>query len=571
MQLRSLRTGARLGLGFGIILIILAVMVVTGNTLTAQNKQRLIQGLELSNQKLEYASTMKSALLEGGIAMRNIGLQSEVGLMQQEEEQTRIQQKRYRDARDRLSTLGLTDAEKAIVAEIARIDEAIAGPLTEAIGHALAFNPEEAATAIATQIGPLNQKSVTEIDKLVALQQAAADDVLRASISADRELKLLLYALGAVALALGGWLAWMTTRSITSPLQQAVQVARRVAAGDLTSRIDDRGKDEIGQLFAALRQMNDSLLQTVSQVGIGTDAIATASAQIAAGNLDLSSRTEEQASSLEETAASMEELTSTVRNNLDNARQASQLALSASEIATKGGTVVNDVVSTMDGINASARKIVDIISVIDGIAFQTNILALNAAVEAARAGEQGRGFAVVASEVRNLAQRSAAAAKEIKSLIGDSVEKVEIGSNLVDEAGATMIGIVDSIKRVTDIMAEIMSASEEQCTGIEQVNQAIGQMDEVTQQNASLVEEAAAASDSMQQQAKQLAQVVSIFRLSHEEKAAVPVQVQPAGVPAKPRREPRAAPRRKAELAAPPAPKALGIARPDSSDEWKEF
>ena len=258
--------------------------------------------------------------------------------------------------------------------------------------------------------------------------------------------------------------------------------------------------------------MNGQLLAIVGQVQLGTQTIATASSQIAAGNLDLSARTEEQASSLEETASSMEELTATVKQNADNARQANGLAATASEIAKKGGLVVAEVVDTMGAINASSRKIVDIISVIDGIAFQTNILALNAAVEAARAGEQGRGFAVVAAEVRNLAQRSAAAAKEIKTLIGDSVEKADTGAKLVHQAGVTMDGIVESVRRVTDIMGEISMASQEQTAGIEQINQAIAQMDEVTQQNAALVEQAAAAAESLQDQAATLAQVVSVFK-----------------------------------------------------------
>jgi methyl-accepting chemotaxis protein len=268
-----------------------------------------------------------------------------------------------------------------------------------------------------------------------------------------------------------------------------------------------------GSLLFSIKRMQDQLTEVVVRIKTSSDAIATASGQIAAGNQDLSSRTEEQASSLEQTAASMEELTSTVKQNADNARQANQLALSASEVAVKGGNVVGQVVDTMASINASSKKIVDIIGVIDGIAFQTNILALNAAVEAARAGEQGRGFAVVASEVRNLAQRSGAAAKEIKGLIDDSVGKVDMGSALVGEAGKTMAEIVGSVKRVTDIIGEITAASQEQSTGIEQVNQAIAQMDQVTQQNAALVEEAAAAAQSMQEQAASLVEAVSVFKL----------------------------------------------------------
>jgi len=316
------------------------------------------------------------------------------------------------------------------------------------------------------------------------------------------------------ALAMGVALALWVSRIVSRPLREAVTVAQQVAAGDLTQEIGACTRCETGELMMALKDMTARLQALVAQVRSGTDTIATASSQIAAGNQDLSSRTEQQASSLEETASSMEELTSTVKQNADNARQANQLAQSASGIAQKGGEVVSQVVGTMASINESSRKIVDIISVIDGIAFQTNILALNAAVEAARAGEQGRGFAVVAAEVRNLAQRSAAAAKDIKQLITDSVGKVDTGSKLVDEAGSTMEQVVASIQRVTDIMAEITAASQEQSSGIEQVNQAITQMDQVTQQNAALVEEAAAAAEAMQDQAAKLSGIVSVFRLN---------------------------------------------------------
>ena len=326
----------------------------------------------------------------------------------------------------------------------------------------------------------------------------------------------LMVAMVVIGFGMALWIA----RAVAQPLGFAVEVARRVADGDLTANIEVRSKDETGQLMQALKDMNVSLQKIVGEVRSGTDTIATASSQIAAGNQNLSQRTEEQASSLEETAASMEQLTSTVKQNADNASQANQLAVSASEVAIHGGTVVTQVVSTMGAINTSSKKIVDIIGVIDGIAFQTNILALNAAVEAARAGEQGRGFAVVAAEVRNLAQRSAAAAKEIKSLIDDSVEKVGIGSRLVDQAGSTMGEIVASVRRVTDIMGEITAASQEQTAGIDQINQAISQMDQVTQQNAALVEEAAAAAASLQDQAGALAEVVSGFKLERAQIAA---------------------------------------------------
>jgi methyl-accepting chemotaxis protein len=321
----------------------------------------------------------------------------------------------------------------------------------------------------------------------------------------------------ALALAVSFWLA----RNITAPLHAAVKVARRVADGDLTTHVEVRSKDETGQLMAALKDMNAGLLDIVSRVRDGTGAIATAAGEINAGNQDLSSRTEQQAGSLEETASSVEELTSTVKQNADNARQANQLAAAASDTAARGGDVVARVVDTMGSINESARRIADIITVIDGIAFQTNILALNAAVEAARAGEQGRGFAVVAGEVRNLAQRSASAAKEIKELIGDSVEKVEAGSRLVDQAGTTMGDVVGSIRRVSEIIAEIAAASEEQRVGIEQVNESLTQMDQVTQQNAALVEEAAAAADAMQDQTRRLTELVGTFQTGQPAPVAV--------------------------------------------------
>lgn len=325
-------------------------------------------------------------------------------------------------------------------------------------------------------------------------------------------------ALGAFAILTGAAVAFWLTRNVTRQLggepDYAAAIAGAIADGDLTVQIaldDERNQTS---LMFAMRQMQLSLATLVQKVRDGTDTITTASGEIAAGNLDLSARTEEQASSLEETAASMEELTSTVQQNAESVRHANELATRASEVALKGGQVVEEVVGTMGSINEAARRIADIIGVIDGIAFQTNILALNAAVEAARAGEQGRGFAVVASEVRNLAQRSAAAAKEIKVLIGDSVDKVDAGSKLVNAAGATMTDVVASVKRVTDIMVEITLAGQEQSAGIGQVNQAITQMDQVTQQNAALVEEAAAAADSMQAQARELLAVVSMFKLA---------------------------------------------------------
>ncbi len=365
---------------------------------------------------------------------------------------------------------------------------------------------------------------------------------------------------------LGAAICIWLVRAIAKPMADAVKVARSVAAGDLTNRIEVTSGDETGQLLQALKEMNEALVRIVSEVRGGTETIATASSQIASGNMDLSARTETQASSLEETASSMEELTSTVKQNADSAIQANRLAMSASEVATKGGAVVSQVVDTMGSINESAKKIVDIIGVIDSIAFQTNILALNAAVEAARAGEQGKGFAVVATEVRQLAQRSAAAAKEIKSLIDDSVEKVDTGAKLVDQAGATMQEIVDSVRRVTDIMGEISVASKEQTDGIEQVNQAIAQMDEVTQQNAALVEEAAAAAASLQEQAVNLSHVVSVFKLNDVPQSA------PAAVKVAPAPSAHVIPLAKTRSASlSSTPKRIVNAQRGNDEDWTEF
>ena len=478
----------------------------------------------------------------------------------------------------KIETLLVSEEEKAIfkasIVERVKYQDA----KTEVMNARKGGNAALAESTYRDSFAPAATRYQNNVKALLAQQRQAIDATAHAIEAANARSFTLLLLLCALVVLLGSVCAWLITRSITAPLQAAVKVAETVAAGDLRTHFGTAASDEIGDLMRALHGMNEALRKVVSEVQTGTNAIATASGEIAAGNQDLSARTEQQASSLEETASSMEELTSTVKQNADNARQANQMAVAASSVAERGGDIVSQVVDTMGAIDTASTKIVDIIGVIDGIAFQTNILALNAAVEAARAGEQGRGFAVVATEVRSLAQRSAAAAREIKTLIGDSVEQVNNGTRLVQQAGSTMSEVVDSVRHVTDIMAEITAASAEQSMGIDQVNQAIAQMDQVTQQNAALVEEAAAAAESMQDQAARLAQVAAGFQLEHVMPAVAPVRA------ARPARTasaatPRLATRRPSQATAskPAAPRAAGAAARKTpshvagEQDWEEF
>lgn len=568
MNLRNFRIGARLRLGFGLILAVLISLLVFSNSMNVKNKDKLLVGLETVDQKISQAAAMKSALLESGISMRNIGLQLDASLVDKEEARVKALRQVFNEARDKLVKVSLADAEKKILADVDQLNKETDAAFKQTMELARGTNRDDLQKHITINIDSLNQKMLVEINKLVDIEQAEFREIMDGAGTSYSGLFVFLFVFGIAAIGLSFLSAALITNSITSPLNGAISAAKKMADGELTSQVNVTGTDEISDLLQALQGINISFSKTVGEVRSGTNTITMASHEIASGNADLSSRTESQASSLEETVSSMEQLTGTVRQNADNARQANQLAVSASAVAAQGGQIVSQVVGTMGSIKESSRKIVDIIGVIDGIAFQTNILALNAAVEAARAGEQGRGFAVVAAEVRNLAQRSAGAAKEIKSLIGDSVEKVDAGSQLVDEAGQTMGLIVTSVKQVADIMSEITAASQEQSVGIEEVNRAIGQMDEMTQQNAALVEQAAAAAQSMQDQASKLSLAVSAFRVS--ESFSTPPQAHVAMTPRAAMKMPPLKPKPKTVIAASIKPKKLAAGAP-TNDEWEEF
>ncbi|MDM0003116.1 methyl-accepting chemotaxis protein [Variovorax sp. J22P240] len=517
--LSNVRIGTRLAIGFGIVLgltIISTAFALVSAKNNAEATRRMMQS-PLAKERLisDWYVLTYSAIARTSMIAKTTDDTLPVTFADVMADSV----KKGTETMAKVEALLVVDEEKAMFKSIVELRSKYQASKDMVAKAKASGNAAEAERAFKESFLPAAKAYEGRVLDLLSMERKAIDDMSRAIDAANLRGFNLGALLTILTVLLGGCAAFVISRSIVRPLHEAVKVAETVAAGDLSSRIEVDSRDETGQLLQALKNMNDSLAKVVGEVRTGTDTIATASSQIATGNQDLSSRTEEQASSLEQTAASMEELTSTVKQNADNARQANQLAVSASEVAVRGGSVVSQVVDTMGSINASSRKIVDIIGVIDGIAFQTNILALNAAVEAARAGEQGRGFAVVASEVRSLAQRSAAAAKEIKTLIGDSVEKVEEGSKQVAEAGKTMEEIVDSVKRVTDIMGEITAASQEQTSGIEQINQAITQMDQVTQQNAALVEEASAAAQSLQEQAGSLSQVVSVFRLGRDTQA----------------------------------------------------
>jgi methyl-accepting chemotaxis protein len=604
MNLSNMKVGMRLALGFALVLALMVILTVVGVVRMAQIQNRLDHVVSVNNVVTRLVVDMRNNVSERVTSLRTLTLMTDPADMEPELNRFKEQTAKYDAFQQKLAqkfALEASAEEKALLAQIKDAEGVAMPAIAKASELYLANNAMDATRVMVKEIRPAQKKWLEALDQLGALEDKQNNQTqvdAEAQFASARNFMLILLAL---AVGMGVAAATVITRGLLKQLGgepgYTAKIATSIAEGDLSIAINTKSSDR-GSLLSEMKQMRNSLVDIVSQVRRGTQTITTASREIAAGNVDLSSRTELQASSLEKTASAMEELTSTVKQNADNAREANQLAATASDVARKGGEVVSQVVGTMGEINSSASKIADIIGVIDGIAFQTNILALNAAVEAARAGEQGRGFAVVASEVRNLAQRSAAAAKEIKTLIGDSVEKIGRGSKLVGQAGVTMDEVVDSVKRVTNIMSEIANASAEQSAGIEQVNLSIIEMDGMTQQNAALVEQAAAAFQSLQDQAAELQRVVSIFKLAEGEEAAAEAPALAAAaastavatraVVARPARRPATSPQlkkpaaarkaasAKAEEAAAPAvdsgsTTSKKVAAAAASDDWEEF
>ncbi len=516
MNFANMTVGMRLGLGFALVIFAGLLVAVFGRLQLGAVEAEVTTLVENRMVKVEMLNQVKENLNVTARAVRNLALMTD-------EKSMLAEKQRVLDARVKNTALFKTLNEsikrndaQAILQKLVEVRGPYAATIDKAMALGLENKGAEARDVLIKENRPLQAAYFKALDELVDLQKKTMQDSAKQVQSIASSTGVLMLIIAGVAAVLGGLIAWALTRSITRQLggepDYASNVAREIAAGNLSVEMQLRPGDQ-SSLLATMKTMRDSLAKVVSEVREGSESVATASSQISQGNHELSGRTEEQASALEQTAASMEQLSATVKQNADNARQANQLAQSASTVAVQGGDAVAQVVNTMKHINDSSKRIFDIISVIDGIAFQTNILALNAAVEAARAGEQGRGFAVVATEVRSLAGRSAEAAKEIKNLIGASVDRVEQGSALVDQAGVTMTEVVNSIRRVTDLMGEISAASSEQSAGVTQVGEAVMQMDQVTQQNAALVEESAAAADSLKTQAQQLVQAVSIFKL----------------------------------------------------------
>ncbi|MEK8048844.1 methyl-accepting chemotaxis protein [Ideonella sp. DXS22W] len=575
-HLRNLRIGARLGLAFASVLV-LTVLLGVFATLQLARVNQTSTDIEL-NWLPSVRGTAAMAMFVSDLRvgeLQHILSTDDKAMAGWEAQMTGLLQKLEKE-RSAYEKLISSPEERQLYDRFKGLWTAYLAEHDKVLALSRQNRNEEATTLIRGESQKRFEELDAVLDQLIALNAKGADDASRQGDVLYANARLWVMAGLVLAVGLGGGLAWWVTGSLTGPIARAVTVARTVAAGDLSAHIDVQGRDELAELLSALKSMNDSLVDIVSQVRLSSDSIATGSSQIASGNADLSQRTEEQASNLEQTAASMEQMTANVRQSADTASTATQLAQSASQAAGRGGEVVGRVVTTMDEISASSRRIADIIGTIDGIAFQTNILALNAAVEAARAGEQGRGFAVVAGEVRTLAQRSADAAREIKGLIHQSVEKVSAGAQLVSEAGASIGDVVHQVQRVADMITEIGAATQEQSQGMGQVNEAVTQLDQVTQQNAALVEQSAAAAESLKQQAGKLAALVGTFRLASARGLPAAVEVLPAATR---RPMPSAAPavRPQAAVRAAPAPApapALALAAPSASKaeaDWETF
>jgi methyl-accepting chemotaxis protein len=531
MNLNDMKIRTRLMLGFAAMAALMAVLGASALYNLMNIQREFASVMEDRYPKLLVANDIKAVNNEVSQAIRNLFIVSDPDDIKAQFDVIAASSKRTNDNIDRLKATITGDEGKAALDKLQQARAEYRKPREKVIELLKGGRSEEAKNAVLLDLRPKQVAYMDRLEDLIKLQDRLMRDSGAGVDGTVAQTKAVVASLLAIAFAAAFMMAWWIIRSTTRPIDEAVTIMRAVSDGDLNLQFKADGRNETGLLLGALHAMTTRLASVVGQVRRGAEGVASASTQIAQGNNDLSSRTEQQASALEQTAASMEQLNATVRQNADNARQANQLAMGASTVAIQGGEVVSQVVETMKDINASSKRIVDIIGVIDGIAFQTNILALNAAVEAARAGEQGRGFAVVASEVRSLAQRSAEAAKEIKALISASVERVEQGTTLVDQAGVTMTEVVTAIQRVTDIMGEISSASVEQSAGVAQVGEAVTQMDQATQQNAALVEESAAAAESLKSQAQQLVRAVAVFKLSSDNTARAAPVTNPVAAP----------------------------------------
>ena len=518
--LLNLPIGARLAIAFAGVFVLMAAMAVFATLRMADMQHRMAHITEGNNQQIASVNAMIDSVSQRAITLRNLALMTDPDLRKEEFQALEASAQNYKKAEADLLQLierfSASEAEKALIEAIQRSDKVTSDLMAQAAELAMAGQTAETTDFLMQKVRPRQARWITVLQTMSGLQAKTSSEFTADSAASYERARQLLWGFVAVALTTGMVLAWGVTVSITRPIQEAVRVARVAATGDLSSRVHTTRRDETGDLLSALGAMNENLARVVADVRQGSENIANGSTEIALGNNDLSQRTEQQAASLEETAASMDQIRSTVHNNSQTAQQASTMAEGASALAARGGAVVGDVVKSMQEISAASRRIVDIIGTIDGIAFQTNILALNAAVEAARAGEQGRGFAVVANEVRSLAQRSAAAAREIKTLIGASTESVARGSRLADDAGTAMTDIVAQVQRVAGLIGEISNATSEQTSGINQIGDAIAGLDRSTQQNAALVEESAAAADSLKQQSERLLSSVSVFKISHQ-------------------------------------------------------